>query len=113
MSFTPVQNPAVTYRLQKPIQYIGEPIEELAIREPTAGDVFRVGNPVKYDLREEQPAIEFDEQKAIAMLSRLTGIPVDGSLDRMTSNDAVGSFWAIARFFIPGLSTKPGEPLES
>ena len=43
MSFEPVKNPAVTIELERPIQFLGEPVTSIAIREPTAGDIFRVG----------------------------------------------------------------------
>lgn len=109
MSFTPVENPVFTHKLSKPIQYLGEPISEIALREPTAGDVFRVGNPVTFDIREENPAIEFNEEKAFKMVSRLSGIPIEGSLERMTSNDAIACFWGMASFFVPGLWPKQGE----
>ena len=105
----PVENPAFILKLSKPIQYLGAEISEIAAREPTAGDVFRVGNPVKYDPRFDPPRIEFDEPKAFLMLSRLTGIPIEGSLERMSSGDAVDCFWGMARFFIPGLSARPAE----
>jgi hypothetical protein len=109
MPFTPVENPVWKHKLAEKIQYLGEDIYEIAIREPRAGDIFRVGNPVKYDLRFDPPEIEFDEDKAFKMLSRLSGIPVEGSLERMTSNDAVSCFWGMAGFFIPGLSPKQSE----
>ncbi len=107
MTFKPVENPVFTLDLQRPIQYLGVPIKTVAIRAPTAGDIFRVGNPVRYDMRDN--SIEFDDGKAFTMLSRLSGIPVDGSLEHMTTNDAVSCFWGFAGFFIPGLSMKPRE----
>lgn len=111
MTFKPVENPVFVHQLERPIQYLGDTITELAVREPTAGDIFRSGNPVKYDLRFDPPSIEFDDAKAFAMLSRLSGVPIEGSLERMSSNDAISCFWGIARFFIPGLSTKrPEQP---
>ena len=105
--FKPVENPVFTYELERPIQYLGAAITSVAIREPTAGDMFRVGNPVKFDTKDN---LEFDEQKAMLMLSRLSGIPIEGSLEKMSCNDAVGLFWGFARFFLPGLrTTAPGQ----
>lgn len=104
MSFEPVKDPVVVLKLETPIQYLGQEIGEIAMRAPTAGDLFRVGNPVKYDARDD--SIDFDEQKSFAMLNALTGIPILGSLDRMTTNDAVTCFWGFARFFIPGLRSR-------
>lgn len=107
MTFKPVENPVHIIALEQPIQYLGDRISEIAIREPTAGDILRVGNPVKFDPFADRHT-EFDERKAFAMLSRLSGLPVEGTLDRMLPNDAVNAMWALARFFIPGLRTKPG-----
>lgn len=106
MTFKPVDNPFFTLQLEQPIQYLGEPISEVAFREPGTGDILRVGIPVKYDPSGERQ-IEFDERKALAMLSRLSGLPVEGTLERMLPNDTVSAMWSIARFFIPGLRTRP------
>ena len=124
MAFQPVKDPVVTLELEKPIQFLGDTVTSIAIREPNAGDIFRVGNPVtKFDF--EDSSVQFDERKAFLMISRLSGLPVEGSLELMTSNDALNCFHGIARFFIPGLrtrpvkkadeasSTKPEEPLAS
>lgn len=106
MSFQPVKDPILTVDLEKPIQFLGEPIASIAIREPNAGDIFRVGNPVaKFDF--EDGSVEFDEKKAFVMLSRLSGLPIEGSLELMTANDAMNCLHGIARFFIPGLRTRP------
>ena len=108
MSFEPVKDPVLTVELEKPIQFLGETITRIAFREPTAGDVLRVGNPVtKFDF--EDNSIAFDEKKAFAMVSRLSNLPIEGSLETMTSNDAVNCFYGIARFFIPGLRTRPAK----
>ena len=109
MTFKPVETPVFTYTLSKPIQYLGEEITSVSIREPTAGDVFRVGNPIKYDLRFDSPNIEFDEDKAFKMLARSSGIPIEGSLERMSSGDAVSCFWGMAPFFVPGRSAEKAD----
>ena len=112
MSFQPVKDPAITIELETPIQFLGEPVSSIAIRAPIAGDIFRVGNPVlKFDF--DDGSVEFDERKAFAMLARLSGIPIEGSLESMTSNDAMNCFHGIARFFIPGLRTRPVTPSTS
>ncbi len=102
MSFTPVAAPAVTIDLEKPIQFLGEAITKLALREPNGGDIFRCGNPViSFDV--ESGAYEFDEKKAFAMISRLSGIPFEGSLEFMGSDDAVAAFEGLGPFFVRGL----------
>ena len=106
MSFEPVKNPVLLLPLEQPILFLGNTLREIALREPNAGDIFRCGNPVtSFDF--ETGDVIFDERKAFAMVSRLSnGIPVEGSLETMTSNDAMNLFHGIARFFIPGLRTR-------
>ena len=104
----PVQNPAMTIKLEEPIKLLGEAIQELAIRKPTPGDVFRIGIPVKHDLRDG--SIDFDQRKAFPMLEQLTGIPFEGSLENMSTNDMMSAFWAMVPFFIAGMRTKPQAP---
>ena len=108
-TFKPVENPIFTQPLQDPIKLYGAPINEVSLREPRAGDILRVGNPVEYDPRFEPAKIGFNEGKSFAMLERLSGIPVN-ILEQMTTNDFAACCWGMARFFIPGLSTKPVEP---
>ena len=112
MSFEPVKNPVLTIELERPIQFLGEPVAKVALKEPSAGDILRVGTPVlKFDF--EDGSVVFDERKGFAMLSRLSGLPVEGTLEFMTSNDAMNCLHGIARFFIPGLRTRPAEPSTS
>ena len=109
MSFKPVADPVVVLDLQIPIQFMGETLTSLAIREPNAGDIFRCGNPViRADF--EDGSVVFDEKKAMSMLSRLTGLPIEGTLERMGPNDAIEAFHGIARFFLVGLRTRPAKP---
>ena len=61
----------------------------------------------------EDGSVVFDEKKAFAMLSLLSGITFEGSLEMMTSNDAMNCFHGVARFFIPGLRTRRAEPSTS
>ena len=115
----PVADPIVVIPLERPIRAFTESLDELACREPNAGDILRAGCPVDYDPRSNPPKITINEQKAFAMLERLTGVP-SASLERMTSNDMTRCFWGIARFFIPELRTTvdtspkpPGPPDDS
>ena len=102
MSFKPVADPAIVIALDKPIQLLGTSIKEIALREPNGGDIFRVGNPViSFDF--ETGAYVFDEKKAFAMLSRLSGIPIDDSLEHMQSDDVVACFEALGPFFVKRL----------
>lgn len=102
MSFEPVKNPAVKVQLEKPIQFLGEAITEIAMREPMAGDIYRVGKPViSFDF--ETGAYQFDEKKMLEMIWRLSGIPIEGSLELMSADDTVACFEAAGPFFVRGL----------
>ena len=104
MSFEPVKNPAFRHTLSQPIQAFGTEIVEVTAREPTGGDLMRIGNPVKYIPGDTD--ISFDDARAMRMLSALSGIPIEGSLDRAKPADLVEMFWGMAGFFIPGLRKK-------
>lgn len=107
MEFKPVENPAYSYTLITPIQYLGQAITEISIRAPTGGDMFRVGTPFK--VKSVDPFdYDQDDAKAFAMLSRLSGLPIDGTLERLTPGDALAIFsFGMLPFFIPGYSPKP------
>ena len=102
MTFKPIENPVATFTLEQPIQAYGTEIHDIAVRAPTAGDLFAAGNPV-LSFDSETGAYRFDERKAMAMLSRLSGIPYEGSLDRLSAEDAVYCWEGIGPFFVKGL----------
>ena len=102
MIFKPVADPAIVIPLDKPIELLGTAIKEIALREPNGGDIFRVGNPViSFDF--ETGAYVFDERKAFAMLSRLSGLPIDDTLEKLQADDAVACFEALGPFFVKRL----------
>ena len=102
----PVENPAFTVPLEQSIQVLGIKITEVAGREPTPGDVLRIGIPLRIPDLPEAYDLELEAAKAVAMLARRTNRAVEGTLDGMTTNDMMNCFYAFARFFIPGLSTR-------
>ena len=104
MTFKPIENPAFRHTLSVPIQAYGTEIREVAAREPTGGDLMRIGNPVRYVPGDTD--ITFDDARAMRMLSALTGIPIEGSLEKAKPADLVEMFWGMAGFFIPGLRKK-------
>lgn len=102
MTFKPVADPVATFALEQPIQAFGVEIHEIAVRAPTAGDLFAAGNPV-VSFDSDTGAYRFDERKAMAMMSRLSNIPYEGSLDRLSAEDAVYCWEGIGPFFVKGL----------
>lgn len=93
-----------TIELEFPIHFGNDEITELKIKRPNARTVIRFGNPVK--VKSFDPLdIEFDSEKAFAIISNLCNLPVLGTLEDMSSNDAVTCMYSIAPFFIPGYRT--------
>ena len=102
MTFKPVENPVATFALEQPIKAYGSEIGEIAVRAPKAGDMCHAGNPVlSFDI--ETGVYRWDERKAMLMLSRLSGIPLEGSLETLSAEDAVYCWEGIGPFFVKGL----------
>ena len=110
MSLIPVvENPAITVKLRKPVMLKDEEVNEILLREPTAGDIIRNGNPVNFDGFSEQYAITFDEAKVVKMLVALSnGLP-RATFERMQPNDFMDCCWAIAPFFVPWINRQSAE----
>ena len=100
MPYTPPENPFYTHTLSKPFPYMGEELLEISLREPTSGDLMRIGHPVKYDLRFSPPDLSFDDEKSFKMIAALAGMSV-APLEKLSPGDAISLQWAMAKFFIP------------
>lgn len=92
----------LTLTLRKPIEAHGESVKALTFREPSAGDIVRVGNPVKIDPFGGETKIGFDDARMGAMIARLANIP-PSSVDRMHPQDFIDASWKLADFFLPGV----------
>ena len=95
--------PIFTQKLREPLT-IGknETVSELSFRKPTAGDIMRCGNPVKYTPYDENQDIAFDEPKLLKMIATLSGT-LQPFVERMDPNDFLECGWALAPFFVPGM----------
>lgn len=91
-------------KLRKPIQANGEDVSELKFREPTGGDIERVGNPVNIDVFTNQgvPTTSFDEKKMSAMMALLAGVP-PSSVRLLHPKDWNNCAWSLLPFFTPDL----------
>ena len=95
--------PIFTHALREPIKDIkGDPVAVISFRKPTAGDIIRCGNPVKFQPHDDDREITFDEVKTGRMISALSGIPLP-MIERMDPNDFADCMWGIAGFFLPGM----------
>jgi Phage tail assembly chaperone proteins, E, or 41 or 14 len=86
----------------KPIPAHGDTVSELKLREPTAADIERVGNPCQFDFSAEVPQVKFDAKVMSAMISVLAGIP-PSSVRALHPKDWNTIAWGIANFFLPDL----------
>jgi hypothetical protein len=94
---------SVTVRLHKPVNALGKMHSELTFREPTARDIYEVGNPVDVDPR--TGGMKFDPVIGAEMMSRLAGVPVGTITNQMSAKDWLSCQWRITPFFVP-----QGEP---
>lgn len=91
---------AMKFALAKPIQAHGEELKAVTFREPTAGDIIKVGNPVILDMATDPPVITHDARKMTSMIAALANIP-PSSVAQMAPNDWVGCAWLLSPFFTP------------
>ena len=88
--------------LRKQIIANGEPVMEITFREPTAGDIERVGNPVTVALYENNPKMHFESQTMTMMMAHLANVP-PSTIRQMHPRDWNNAAWKLASFFTPDL----------
>jgi hypothetical protein len=95
---------SLVVKLRHPIKAHGEDLDELKLREPTADDLEKIGNPViTKPFHEGEPEITFDEQKLTIMISTLAAIP-PSSVKQLHLKDRGKTGWLLAaNFFMPDL----------
>jgi len=92
-------------KLRIPIQANGKEVTELSFREPTAGDIEAVGNPIIVDqlsnmLSGELPRTTFDSKSMTLMMARLAMVP-PSTIRQMHPKDWNTAAWSLANFFTP------------
>ena len=97
--------PITVRLLNKPLRVPGksglpEDLHELTFREPTGGDINRVGNPVRIDLNGE---ILIDDRRMMLMMTALSGI-LTPLLERMDPRDYASCAYRLRNFFLPNLA---------
>lgn len=94
---------SIVQTLRKSIIANGDEVNELTFREPTAGDIERIGNPVVIDmLSSDIPKVTFDAKAMTQMLALLAAVP-PSTIRQMHPRDWNSAAWQLASFFIPDL----------
>jgi len=78
----------------------GEMVDELKFREPTGGDIERIGYPVNIDWGQIPPLTTINSPVMGAMMSHLAAIP-PSSIKSMHPKDWASAAWRLAGFFTP------------
>ena len=89
-------------KLRKNVIANGESVAELKFREPTGGDIERIGNPITVGLYENNPKIHFEGQTMTMMMAHLAGVP-PSTIRAMHPKDWNNGAWYLANFFMPDL----------
>jgi len=98
-------NDKVIVKLRKAIIANGDEVKELTFREPTAGDIERVGtNPVNIEQVGETGKLKvtFDTKAMSHMMSILAAVP-PSTIRQMNPKDWNTAAWELASFFMPDL----------
>lgn len=100
---------SVEVRLHKHIRALDETKTSLVFREPTASDVYEIGDPTRivYDDK-GRGRMEIDDARMMELMARLSGVPL-GSIRLMKIVDYTNSKWAVASFFAPREQPGPEE----
>jgi hypothetical protein len=88
--------------LRKQVIAHGETVSELIFREPTAGDIERIGNPITVALYENNPKMHFEAQTMTMMMAHLATVP-PSTIRSMHPKDWNNGAWKLANFFMPDL----------
>jgi len=86
--------------LRKQVIANGEPVMEITFREPTAGDIERIGNPVTMALFERPIMVHYDSAAMTGMMAHLAGVP-PSTIRSMHPTDWNNGATMLALFFMP------------
>lgn len=86
----------IKLRLRKKVQAHGDMVDHLLFKEPTGGDIERIGNPVSLG----GGNLSFDSAAMSAMMSHLAGVPTS-TIRLLHSKDWTNGAYAIWGFFVP------------
>jgi Phage tail assembly chaperone proteins, E, or 41 or 14 len=94
----------IVIKLRKNVIANGDEVSELTFREPTAGDIERVGNPVnlQYMANDDFTKVTFESRSMTAMMALLAAVP-PSTIRQMHPKDWNTAAWLLADFFAPDL----------
>ena len=84
-------------KLKTMIQYGDETVSELKIKEPTAGDYTRIGDPYVMQMNGDKMEIKTDSKATAGYLSACTNIPLS-ILEQMDIGDFMRANAAVSGF---------------
>lgn len=88
----------IVVKLKKAIPVFDETMSEIKMREPTAKDIVRIGNPVIIDM--ETGNITHNMARMRDMIAALANIP-SSSVEFLAPRELMDCAWAISPFFLP------------
>jgi len=88
--------------LRKSVIANGEPVMEIKFREPSGGDIERIGNPVTFTFSENQPRVHMESGTMTQMMAHLAGVP-PSTIRQLHPRDWENGAWMLAGFFTPDL----------
>lgn len=92
---------SLSWNLRKKVIANGDEVESLTFREPTGGDIERIGNPVVIDfLSGDTPKTTFDSKIMTQMMAHLAGVP-PSTIRMMNPRDWNTCAWLLTPFFMP------------
>ena len=86
--------------LRKKVQAHGEMIDKIVFREPTGGDIERIGNPVILSIFEANPKPVYDAAIMTQMMSHLAMVPTS-TIRTLDARDWQNCALALFNFFVP------------
>jgi len=86
--------------LRKPVIANGDEVMELTFREPTGGDIERIGCPVVLSIFETQPKPVYDGAVMTAMMANLATVP-PSTIRQLDPRDWQNGAMMLFHFFVP------------
>ena len=86
--------------LRKKVIANGEEVEELTFREPTGGDIERIGCPIVLSIFESQPKPVYDASVMTMMMAHLAVVP-PSTIRQLDPRDWQNAAMMLFHFFVP------------
>jgi len=86
--------------LRKKVIANGEEVDELNFREPTGGDIERIGCPIVLSVFESQPKPVYDGALMTAMMAHLATVP-PSTIRQLDPRDWQNGAMMLFHFFVP------------